>query len=205
MSEITPRGVPIRSAAESFDRRLLIDELSRRLERMGYQYVEVPSLVKKEMFASCVEGTDNRMFSVEEKVSLIPEVTNYIRAAGKLRLGTAKVYYVARCFRDESTTDSERLREFTQVGVELLGDNALDCRKVVRSDAIGLFKCLLPAEKWKLEDGVERGLKLYDASNKAFEVVSTGDVRKQLLGGGPYEGGAGWALGLERLMLAMKA
>lgn len=204
MSEITPRGVPICSAAESFNRRLLIENISRRLERAGYQYVEVPSLVNKDMFAACVEGTENRMFSVDEKVSLMPEVTNYIRAAGAARLGTPKIYYIARCFRDETKTDAERFREFTQIGVELLGDNALDCRKVVRSDAIGLFKALLPSDKWKLEDGVERGLKLYDASNKAFEIVSSG-ARKQLLGGGPYDGGAGWALGLERLMIAMSS
>jgi histidyl-tRNA synthetase len=120
---------------------------------------------------------------------------------GRERIGTNKVCYVARCFRDETTTDAERLREFTQMGVELLGPNALDCRKVVRADAIRLMKDLLPEDRWKLEDGVVRGLNLYDASGKTFEVSST-TTRKQILGGGPYDGGAGWALGLERLMLA---
>lgn len=110
--------------------------------------------------------------------------------------------YVARCFRDETTTDSERLREFTQVGVEYLGENALDCRKVVRADALRLMRGLLPSDAWKLDDGVPRGLNLYDSSGKTFEVTST-RTRKQILGGGPYEGGAGWALGLERLMVAL--
>lgn len=153
------------------------------------------------MFQSATEGTENRMFNIGDGMVLIPEVTNYIRAAGSQRLGTNKVYYVARCFRDETTTDAERLREFTQVGVELLGDNPLDCRKVVRKDALRLFGMLLPSESWTLEDGVERGLNLYDSSGKTFEITATGS-RKQLLGGGPYEGGAGWALGLERLMAA---
>ena len=132
----------------------------------------------------------------------IPEVTNYVRAVGAQRLGTDKVVYVTRCFRDETTTDSERLREFTQIGVEYLGPNALDCRKVVRADAIRLFKDLLPGEAWQLDDGVPRGLNLYDSSGKTFEVTST-RTRKQILGGGPYDGGAGWALGLERLMVAL--
>jgi histidyl-tRNA synthetase len=143
------------------------------------------------------------MFDLGAGASLMPEVTNYIRSAGALRLGAGKVYYVARCFRDETTTDSERLREFTQIGVEMLGENALDCRKVVRSDAIGLFKKLFTnSESWQLEDGVARGLNLYDSSGKTFEIVSPLN-RKQLLGGGPYDGGAGWALGVERLMIAL--
>ena len=85
----------------------------------------------------------------------------------------------------------------------MLGDNALDCRKVVRRDAVRLFKMLLAESAWSLDDGVERGLNLYSDSSKTFEITSV-KTRKQLLGGGPYEGGAGWALGLERLMLSME-
>ena len=132
----------------------------------------------------------------------IPEVTNYVRALGSQRIGAEKVCYVTRCFRDETTTDSERLREFTQIGVVYLGANALDRRRVVRADVIRLLNELLPADAWKLEDGVPRGLNLYDSSGRTFEVTSA-RTRKQILGGGPYDGGAGWALGLERLMIAM--
>lgn len=141
------------------------------------------------------------MFSLDEETVLFPEVTNYIRMLGIQRIGVDKIYYVTRCFRNETTTDSERLREFTQIGVEFLGKNALDCRKVVRRDAIRIFKTLLPSEAWVLEDEVERGLNLYDDTGKTFEISSSVN-RKQLLGGGPYDGGAGWALGLERLMIA---
>lgn len=154
----------------------------------------------KETFASCVEGTENRMFELDENTVLIPEITNYVRMMGRNRLETDRVYYVARCFRNETSIGAERLREFTQIGVEYLGDNALDCRKLVRKDAIKLFKFLLPSEEWTLEDGVQRGLNLYDQSGKTFE-ISSPRIKKQLLGGGPYDGGAGWALGLERLML----
>lgn len=181
-----------------------IDELARWLEAWGYRYIEIPSLVNPEMFSSCVEGTDNKMFVLSKKLALIPEVTNYVRTMGAARLGSNKVYYVCKCFRDESTTDSERLREFTQVGVELLGENALDCRKTVRSDALKLFKKILPAGTWQMDDDVKRGLNLYDNSGKAFE-ISSPTTRKQLLGGGPYEGGAGWALGLERFMKVKNA
>lgn len=140
------------------------------------------------------------MFSVSDSTVLIPEVTNYIRAAGTQRLGTDKVVYVAKCFRNETTTDSERLREFTQIGVEYLGANPLDCCKVVRRDALRLFQKILPQEgSWVIDDGVERGLNLYMPNGKTFEITSP-QLRKQVLGGGAYEGGAGWALGLERVL-----
>jgi len=169
------------------------------------------------LFRSCLEGTDNRMFTLGRKddLALVPEVTNYIRAMGPQRLGTPKVYYVARCFRAETTTDRTRLREFTQVGVEFLGSNPLDCCKVVRKDARRLFEKILPPFEteryggqqewsWALSDGVERGINLYDQSGKTFEITSLDTTqRRQLLGGGPYEGGAGWALGLERLMVSL--
>lgn len=142
------------------------------------------------------------MFEVGKGMVLIPEVTNYIRSAGVQRLGASKLYYVTQCFRDESTTDAERLREFTQIGVEYLGPNPLDCRKVVRKDAIKLFQMLLPEDAWSLNDDVERGLNLYLGEKGTFEVTAAA-TRKQLLGGGPYEGGAGWALGLERLQAAL--
>jgi hypothetical protein len=83
--------------------------------------------------------------------------------------------------------------------VELLSDRALGARKVVRQDAIKLFTSLLPDDTWRLVDGVERGLNLYDTSGKTFEIEAISGGR-QILGGGPYDGGAGWALGLERLM-----
>ena len=151
------------------------------------------------MFAACTAGTENRMLALEDELVLLPEVTNYVRAMGAARLGSSKIWYLARCFRDETTTDATRLREFTQIGVELLGDNALDARKVVRQDAIELFSSLLLDGSWRLVDGVARGLNLYDGSGKTFEIEAISGGR-QILGGGPYDGGAGWALGLERLM-----
>ena len=173
------------------------------LEAWGYRYVEVPTLAKTETFYSCTEGTENRMFNLDENTVLIPEVTNYIRGMGSQKLGAKKIYYVARCFRNETTTDAERLREFTQIGVELLMDNSLDARRDVRRDAIRLFRKVLPSNAWTLEDNVPRGLNLYDDTGKTFEISSV-RTKKQILGGGPYDGGAGWALGLERLMIARK-
>lgn len=126
----------------------------------------------------------------------MPEVTQYVLSRGP-GLGAKKIYYVAKCFRDESSTNANRLREFTQVGVELLGDNPLDCCRDVRKDALWLFKRLRGEKGWSLVDGADRGLNIY-VGDKAFEISS--DTGIQLLGGGPYAGGAGWAIGLERFL-----
>ncbi|MCC5806301.1 MAG: ATP phosphoribosyltransferase regulatory subunit [Opitutales bacterium] len=173
------------------------------MEAWGYRFLEVPVLVRADLFDACTQGTENRMFRLEGGMALVPEVTNYVRAMGARALGCDRVYYVTRCFREETTTDAERLREFTQIGVEFLGENAADCRKAVRKDALRLFRELLGDEGWALEDSVERGLNLYATTAGTFEIRATGN-RKQLLGGGAYAGGAGWALGLERLELLLK-
>lgn len=195
-AQLTPRGVRWYNCAESRRRRDLIDQIRSFLILCGYQEVEVPTLIPTRIVESATEGTENRMFSVANGVSLMPETTNYIRSLGRERLGTNKVFYVARCFRDETTTNATRLREFTQIGVELLGGNPLDCFKTVKYDAIQLFVELerSPCSFNTVRDP-QRGLNLY--TGKTFEITNLEHL--QLCGGGVYEGGAGWALGLERV------
>jgi histidyl-tRNA synthetase len=154
-------------------------------------------MVPKSLVERCLANTNNRAFELGDSV-LLPEVTQYVVGLGQ-GVGARKIYYTARCFRNEMSTSANRLREFTQIGVELLGENELDCCRDVRRDALWIFKTLLGNDGWKLEDGAERGLNIY-VGDKAFEIRSDSGV--QLLGGGPYDGGAGWAIGLERLMNA---
>lgn len=148
------------------------DYISRLLELKGYKYLEIPSLIDPAIIERCLANTNNRAYLFDD-VALLPEATQYIRNMGRNRIGAAKVYYVARCFRAELSTNANRLREFTQVGVEYLGDNPLDCCRDVRKDLLWLMKRLV------------------------FEVMADD---KQIAGGGPYEDGAGWGIGLERFM-----
>lgn len=158
----------------------------------------MPTLLNKDVIAKCLENTNNRAFTLGEEMVLMPEVTQYVRSLGN-KLGARRIYYVARCYRDEMSTNANRLKEFVQIGVEQIGENSLDCCRDVRKDALWLFKRLKGTSGWKLEDDAERGLNIY-LGDKAFEISSDRGV--QLLGGGPYEGGAGWAIGLERFMEA---
>tara|TARA_Y100001935_G_scaffold239677_1_gene227556 strand:+ start:1404 stop:1925 length:522 start_codon:yes stop_codon:yes gene_type:complete len=166
------------------------------LEYRGYYYLEIPTLISEKTVEKCLANTNNNAFKLDDMV-LIPEATQYIANLGTNTLGKSKVYYIARCFRKELSTNANRLREFTQIGVEYLGDNPLDCCRDVRKDALWLFKQLKGNAGWKLVDNAERGLNIY-VGDKAFEISSDSGI--QLLGGGPYREGAGWAIGLERFM-----
>lgn len=175
---------------------VFINLISEYLEYKGYYFLEVPTIIDKNTIQKCLENTNNRAFEVGD-YALLPEATQYVRSLGKNRIGKNKIYYIARCFRNERSTCANRLREFTQIGVEYLGDNNLDCCQEVRRDALWLFKNIKGQTGWKLIDNAERGLNIY-VDDKAFEISS--DTGIQLLGGGPYDGGAGWAIGLERFI-----
>lgn len=73
---------------------------------------------------------------------------------------------MTKCFRKELNINSNRLREFTQIGVERLGENSLDCIRDARKDCIWLFKKIVGEKGWKLTDGAERGLNLYSNTEK---------------------------------------
>lgn len=193
-----------------------IDGISKFLEFKGYKYLEIPTLIHADIIRSCLEGTENRAFFLGEHIALIPEVTNYIRRLGIRECGADKIYYVTKCFRNETNTGSERLCEFTQIGVEFLGTNELDCCRDVRALAIAVMQRFFETSEsvrgnWYQLRNVKRGLNLYSDQLSVFEFYST-HTKKQLLGGGAYKyepypntyysGGAGWALGLERFLLA---
>lgn len=135
-------------------------------------------------------------------VCLIPEATGLIqelwrdkwRAAGK----PMKVFYVSRCYRYERP-QAGRYREFTQFGVEYLGGDASQDRE----ETIELLRKCLDATgvSYTLNDAVKRGLTYYVEEGFEAECSQLG-AQKQIAGGGRYAEGIGWAIGLDRLLLA---
>ena len=109
-----------------------------------------------------------------------------------------RVFYIARCYRYERP-QAGRYREFTQVGVELLGGKAPDDRVEVEAllarvlDDVGV--------DYALDRAVKRGLGYYTEAGFEARCDRLG-AQKQIAGGGRYAEGIGWAIGLDRLLLA---
>lgn len=183
-----------------------IGKLRQVVEAAGYSEVIVPSIWEQETFEKKAVGSPvlGQMWMFKDKgdrgVCLIPEVTGIIQELyrqewEKSVLKPMRLFYVNRCYRYERP-QLGRYREFTQFGVEMLG-------KPDREEVIALLKeCLDAFEiEYRFVPAVKRGLTYYIEDGFEVECDALG-AQKQVAGGGAYAEGIGWAIGVERLLLA---
>jgi histidyl-tRNA synthetase len=149
----------------------------------------------------------NQMYTFKDKaardICLIPEVTGVIQEIwdnkwSKSEPRPMRLFYIQRCYRYERPQKG-RYREFTQAGIEILGGkNPQDKEEAVKS----LVECLSLFDiSFELKESVKRGLNYYTEDGFEIEVESLG-AQKQIAGGGRYQQGIGWAIGIDRLILA---
>jgi histidyl-tRNA synthetase len=137
-------------------------------------------------------------------ICLVPEITGLVQTQwretwSKRARRPYRLFYVARCYRYERPQVG-RFREFTQLGVELLGGRAPDDRREVED----LLRQLLDRTgvTYRFDPRVARGLSYY--LEEGFEAVAPRlGTGKQIAGGGRYAEGIGWAIGVDRLLLAL--
>jgi histidyl-tRNA synthetase len=110
------------------------------------------------------------------------------------------VFYVARCYRYERP-QAGRYREFTQVGVELLGGTAPSDRDEVERLLVEALDTT--GVRYELDREVKRGLGYYVEDGFEARCPRLG-AQQQVAGGGRYAQGIGWAIGLDRLLLALE-
>lgn len=112
----------------------------------------------------------------------------------------ASFFYAAKCYRYERP-QAGRYREFTQLGLEILGPNPIDALE--RSQALcTTFLDSLNLD-YELNLGVKRGLSYY-LDGEGFEIrCPCLGAQQQVVGAGAYKEGAGFGIGLERLVLAL--
>lgn len=139
-------------------------------------------------------------------ICLVPEVTGMLQEAWRdnwrqRSRGPKRVFYIARCYRYERP-QSGRYREFTQVGVELLNGTAPSDRQEVEQ----LLCRTLDATnvRYQLDREVKRGLGYYIEDGFEARAPQLG-AQQQIAGGGRYAEGVGWAIGLDRLLLALES
>lgn len=138
---------------------------------------------------------------------LIPEVTGVLQKYFNEKLyfeykkKPLKLFYVNRCYRYE-TPQKGRYREFTQFGIEILGGSD---RNETELEAINILKNVLnlfPNIEFEFKNSVKRGIGYYTKNGFEVECKSLGS-QKQIAGGGSYNEGVGWAIGIDRLILSM--
>lgn len=149
------------------------------------------------------------MYAFQDKglrdICLIPEATAVVQELYHSSWAQTwpkpiRVFYVQRCYRYDRPQRG-RYREFTQIGVELLaGTPPADKAEVVGllEEALGLFPL-----RFEMQGEVKRGLSYYVEDGFEAEVASLG-AQRQVAGGGRYREGIGWAIGLDRLLLALE-
>lgn len=193
------------------EKRDLINKMIQILKENDYQEIQIPIIQYQELFENKVgEENNNMMYNFKDRgdrdLCLAPEYTAVIQKLSKTIFKNqkdVKVFYVAECFRGEKP-QAGRFRQFTQLGVEIING----------SGVIGLpelaYKLVLQAFPDKNYNWLEENIKInretirgldYYIGGKGFEITyeSLGSS-KQICGGGKYDGGIGFAIGIDRLL-----
>ena len=200
------KGCRIIDGAEAALRRRVLSGFAQLAGEKGFTEVVLPSLEPADIYTDRA-GPEvlGQMYVFEDrggrKLCLRPEGTatcQLIAQATNRR--DVKLWYEARCWRYEQP-QAGRYREFTQFGVEWLNPRdpagAADAVYALAQKMLGI----LPVE-W--HRSVKRGLAYY--TDGGFEATCERlGAQKQVLGGGPYPEGVGFAIGVDRVVLAMSS
>ena len=172
------------------------------LKSLGFTEIQIPIIQHSEIFSGKVgEENNNMMYNFKDRgdrdLCLAPEYTAVVQ---KLASSTfkydkdVKLFYVAECFRGEKPQKG-RYRQFTQLGVEILNPTTMVALPLIAEDLISFI-----TSNYEINYDVSRGLDYYK-EGKGFE-ISCEELgsSKQVCGGGEYEGGIGFAIGVDRLI-----
>ena len=174
------------------------------LKSEGFTEIQIPIIQHAEIFAGKVgEENNNMMYNLTDRGSrdlvLAPEYTAVVQKLASTYFKNqkdVKLFYVSECFRGEKPQNG-RYRQFTQLGVEILNPTKEYVRLYRLAESL-ISKITLNFETTL---NVTRGLDYYK-EGKGFEVTCEElGSSKQVCGGGEYEGGIGFAVGVDRLML----
>ncbi len=195
-------------------KRDIINNMIRNLKSFDENFTEIqiPIIQYQELFSNKVgEENNNLMFNFtdrgDRKLCLAPEYTAVVQALAKSTFkdeNHVALFYVVECFRGEKPQNG-RYRQFTQFGVEILNPYYSLHQKLF--DIPNLAMKILTndftenVDKFIINTNVSRGLDYY-TKGKGFEIIceELGSA-KQIVGGGCYEGGVGFAIGIDRLLM----
>lgn len=192
------------------EKRSIISSMCNRLFSDGFTEISIPIIQNQELFFGKVgEENNNLMFNFTDRggrnVCLAPEYTAVVQKLSKTYFKQKrdfKLFYVQECFRGEKP-QAGRYRQFTQLGVEILNptkDYYMD-ELITLAKTLLIYDCCVSQNDIKINDNVVRGLDYYK-NGRGFEISCDKlGAAKQICGGGEYDGGIGFAIGVDRVIL----
>lgn len=190
-------------------KRNIINKMINFLTNQEFTEIEIPIIQHEHTFENKI-GSENNLIMYRFKdrgnrdLVLSPEYTSVVQQLAFHEYKyekDVKLFYVSECFRAEQPQKG-RYRQFTQLGVEILNPTKNYDLGYLCLDML-YFICtqeMLENRIFALDTNVKRGLDFYKDGN-GFEIVCEQlGAQKQIAGGGEYEGGVGFAIGISRLM-----
>ncbi|OZG72221.1 hypothetical protein BTA51_17690 [Hahella sp. CCB-MM4] len=193
------------SGAEAKERRELLNKLVRAAETAGFEEIVLPSIEPSKVYIDKAgEEILGQMYVFPDKknrsLCLRPEGTATIQLLADKhfkRSKDVKLWYFERCWRYEKPQEG-RYREFFQFGVEVINPSST----AIKDELIELAENMvaIKTRAYLVDRSARRGLDYYTADGFEISVPSLG-AQKQVVGGGAYRQGIGFAVGFDRLML----
>lgn len=200
------KGTRIISGSQAKDRRELLNMMINSMDEYGFNEIILPSVEKSEIYTDKAgQEILGQMYTFPDKggrnLCLRPEGTATIQLlADKYypKQKDVKLWYFERCWRYEKP-QAGRYREFFQFGVEWINPSDPEAAKrdliLIAQELVGLR-----TDEYELNDSAKRGLSYYTADGFEISVPKLG-AQKQVVGGGEYKQGIGFAIGFDRLMI----
>lgn len=207
-SEYTVKGTRILAKDSANFKRDITNKSISLLRKEEFDEIIVPILQFQKTFSGKVGNENQKMMYAfkdagDRDLCLAPEYTANIMKLSDTTFKfkkDVKLFYVSECFRAEKPSFG-RFRQFTQLGVEILNPTK-DYYDSIIKIAENIIKISIDSEDVKLEidKDAKRGLDYYKGG-RGFEIrLNELGSQKQICGGGEYEGGIGFAIGIDRLL-----
>lgn len=186
-------------------KRNMINSMFEFCYKKNYVEIDLPSLEDSNIYFTKVgKELDKQMYIFENGECLRPEGTATCQLiANQYKFDKEiKLCYAARCWRKE-TSKRGRYCEFTQFGLEILNLKSKNYTNDLITIGIELIKLACPNLDDKdliINSSCKRGLSYY--VNDGFEIRCNKLplAEQQILGGGQYKEGIGFAIGVDRLL-----
>lgn len=187
-------------------KRELLNKMIDFLINTGFHEISIPIIQFQETFKNKVGAENNNlMFNFKDRkdreICLAPEYTAVIQKLSQTTFKDEqdlKLFYIQECFRGEKP-QANRYRQFTQLGVEIINPTKSYKNYLCYNIAEELLT-IAGIEKWSTNSFAKRGLDYYK-EGEGFEIsLPELGSQSQICGGGAYEGGIGFAIGIDRLI-----